>query len=106
MHDTINSPSWYTRGKIEVIEFIEDQGLPYHLSCVIKYVTRAGHKDETKTLEDLKKARWYLDRYIQWVEATPPAADQRPDHPSQTTVDLARARSVANGMESHLVLPL
>lgn len=63
--DVINHPSHYTRGKIEVIDFIEDQQLPYHLGNVIKYVARAGHKGDK--LEDLKKARWYLDRYINEV---------------------------------------
>lgn len=63
--DVINHPSHYTRGKIEVIDFIEDQQLPYHLGNVIKYIARAGHKGDK--LEDLKKARWYLDRYINKV---------------------------------------
>ena len=61
--DVINHPSHYTRGKIEVIDFIEDQQLPYHLGNVIKYIARAGYKGDK--LEDLKKARWYLDRYIE-----------------------------------------
>lgn len=63
--DVINHPSHYTRGKIEVIDFIEDQQLPYHLGNVIKYIARAGYKGDK--LEDLKKARWYLDRYIKEV---------------------------------------
>lgn len=63
--DVINHPSHYTRGKIEVIDFIEDQQLPYHLGNVIKYIARAGHKGDK--LEDLQKARWYLDRYINEV---------------------------------------
>lgn len=63
--DVINHPSHYTRGKIEVIDFIEDQQLPYHLGNVIKYIARAGHKGDK--LEDLKKARWYLARYIELI---------------------------------------
>lgn len=63
--DVINHPSHYTRGKIEVIDFIEDQQLPYHLGNVIKYIARAGYKGDK--LEDLKKARWHLDRYINEV---------------------------------------
>lgn len=65
--DVINHPSHYTRGKIEVIDFIEDQQLPYHLGNVIKYIARAGYKGDK--LDDLKKARWYLDRYINEVIA-------------------------------------
>lgn len=52
--DDINHPSHYTRGKIEVIDFIEGQQLPYHLGNVIKYVARAGYKGDK--LEDLKKS--------------------------------------------------
>ena len=63
--DVVNHPSHYTRGNIEVIDFIEDQQLPYHLGNVIKYIARAGYKGDK--LEDLKKARWYLDRYIKEV---------------------------------------
>lgn len=61
----IDHPSHYNKGKIEVIDFIEDQGLSFHLGNVIKYVVRAGAKGDK--LEDLKKARWYLDRYINEV---------------------------------------
>ena len=63
--DVINHPSHYTRGTIEVIDFIEDQQLPYHLGNVIKYIARAGHKGDK--LEDLKKAQWYLARYIELI---------------------------------------
>lgn len=52
--DVINHPSHYTRGKIEVIDFIEDQQLSYHLGNVIKYIARAGYKGDK--LEDLKKS--------------------------------------------------
>lgn len=64
MSDSINHPPHYTSGKIEVIDFIEDQNLNFHLGNVIKYVCRAGLKDHEKEIEDLKKAEWYLVRYI------------------------------------------
>lgn len=63
--NVIDHPSHYNRGKIEVIDFIEDQGLSFHLGNVIKYIARAGSKGDK--LEDLKKARCYLDRYINEV---------------------------------------
>lgn len=66
--DNVNHPSHYCDGKIEVIDYIEDKKLNYHLGNVVKYVSRAGKKDESKTIEDLKKARWYLDRYITKLE--------------------------------------
>ena len=65
-HDAVNHPSHYTRGDIEVIDFIEDQQLPYHLGNVVKYVARAGYKGDK--VEDLKKAQWYLNRYIRTLE--------------------------------------
>ena len=63
--NAVDHPSHYNKGKIEVIDFIEDQGLSFHLGNVIKYVARAGAKGDK--LEHLKKAQWYLDRYINEV---------------------------------------
>lgn len=63
-HDSVHHPKHYAFSKIEVIDAIEAWGLPYHIGNVVKYVVRAGRKDPTKTLEDLKKAQWYLNRYI------------------------------------------
>ena len=58
------SPSHYTRGSIEVWDFIRDQGLSYHLGNVIKYVCRAGHKSPDTKVEDLKKAIHYLENEL------------------------------------------
>lgn len=66
LSDIINHPPHYTFGKIEVIDVLEDWKLNYHLGNVVKYVARAEHKGNT--LDDLKKARWYLDRYIRKLE--------------------------------------
>ena len=68
MNDIVNHPSHYTDGKIEVIEFIEDKNLNYHKGNAIKYICRAGKKDPTKEIEDLKKAEWYIHREIQRLE--------------------------------------
>lgn len=62
--DAINNPQHYNSGKIEVIDFIEDQSLNFNLGNVIKYVSRAGKKDPEKYKEDLEKAKWYLEREI------------------------------------------
>ena len=64
LHDNINHPPHYTFGRFEVIDVIEDWGLGYHLGNAVKYIARAGRKDASKTTEDLKKAAWYLERYI------------------------------------------
>lgn len=65
MNDPVNHPSHYTDGGIEVIDYIEAKGLPYHLGNAIKYISRAGKKDPGATVEDLQKAVWYINRYIQ-----------------------------------------
>ena len=61
--DTVNHPPHYTAGGIETIDFIEAKQLNYHLGQVIKYITRAEHKNNS--LEDLQKAQWYLNREIE-----------------------------------------
>lgn len=68
MSDAVNHPSHYTDGGIETIDFIEAKKLPYHLGNAIKYISRAGKKDENKTIEDLQKAVWYIERYIKVLE--------------------------------------
>ncbi len=50
-----------------MIDFIEAKTLGFHLGNVVKYVARAAHKGTE--LEDLKKARWYLERAIKVREA-------------------------------------
>jgi hypothetical protein len=62
-NDTVDHPRHYTFGGIEVIDAIEAWELGFHLGNVVKYVARAAHKGHF--LEDLRKARWYLDRQIE-----------------------------------------
>ena len=64
--EEVNSPTHYTHGGIETIDYIEAKGLSnnYCLGNVIKYVSRCGHKSGVDPLKDLKKAKWYLDREI------------------------------------------
>lgn len=52
-----------------VDEFIADFGLGFRLGNVVKYVSRAGKKDGCSVLEDLRKARVYLDRHIARLES-------------------------------------
>ena len=63
-NDPVNHPSHYTDGKIEVIDFIEDKKLGFHLGNAVKYISRAGKKDPNKEIEDLEKAIWYIQRKI------------------------------------------
>jgi predicted 2-oxoglutarate/Fe(II)-dependent dioxygenase YbiX len=64
--DAVNHPSHYNSGNIEVIDAIEDWGLDFNAGNVVKYVARHQHK--ANPVEDLKKARWYLDRIIERIE--------------------------------------
>ena len=61
----VNHPKHYNSGKIEVIDAIESWRMGFCDGNVIKYVAR--HKFKGKPLEDLKKAKWYLERLIKEV---------------------------------------
>ncbi len=61
----VDHPNHYTQGKIEVIDFIVDQKFDYIEGNIIKYVSRYKYKNG---LEDLKKARFYLERLIKIKE--------------------------------------
>lgn len=52
----------------EAIKIIEALDLGFCLGNALKYISRAGKKPGSDTIEDLKKARWYLDREIQRLE--------------------------------------
>lgn len=64
MTDNINHPSHYTDGKYETIDFIERNLETFYAANIVKYITRAGKKSKETEVEDLEKARWYLERYI------------------------------------------
>ena len=66
MTDSVDHPPHYTRGRIEPIDVIEDWRLGFHDGNAVKYIARAPHKGAR--IEDLKKARWYLDRLIAKLE--------------------------------------
>ena len=63
--EMVNHPSHYNQG-IETIEYIESWSMNFNTGNVIKYVTRAGYKNNQ--LEDMKKAMWYLQREIDRIE--------------------------------------
>lgn len=67
-YDAVTTPNHYTRFKVEPITFIMENGLPFWAGSVIKYVLRYDAKNG---LEDLKKARRYLDMQIAKMEGKP-----------------------------------
>ena len=67
----VTRPAHYNNGQVEAIEYIKQQLcetgiLDYYEGSVLKYLHRWKYK--TNPIEDLKKARWYLDRLIEAVE--------------------------------------
>jgi len=69
-YEKVDRPAHYNgkNGVITVIDIIEDYDLGFSLGNVIKYGLRAGRKPGEDGLDDLKKARWYLDREIQRIQ--------------------------------------
>lgn len=72
MTEKINHPAHYggADNVYEAIKVIEAWGLGFCLGNTVKYISRAGKKDPASEIEDLKKARWYLEREIARREAT------------------------------------
>ncbi|MEU5577802.1 DUF3310 domain-containing protein [Streptomyces huasconensis] len=66
--DSVTHPSHYTwlPNGVEVIDITEHMN--FNRGNAVKYMARAGRKSRTTELEDLKKARWYLDREIHRME--------------------------------------
>lgn len=64
--DQVNHPPHYggSASPYEAIKVIEAWELGFCLGNCLKYIRRAGKKSKARYLEDLKKARWYLDREI------------------------------------------
>ena len=77
--DMVNHPPHYQRGGLECIDAIEAMvdGWPAHtavrLGHVLRYVWR--HREKGGMLENLRKARWYLDREIAALEKDVAASD-------------------------------
>ena len=71
MSEKVNHPDHYggENNPYEAIKVIEAWDLNFHLGNVIKYISRAGKKSEN-SIEDLKKAEWYLNRYVQFIQKT------------------------------------
>jgi hypothetical protein len=68
--EMVNHPEHYggSENVYEAIKVIENWNLDFHLGNTVKYISRAGKKGVNKELEDLKKAKFYLDRKIENLE--------------------------------------
>lgn len=73
----IKHPSHYCDGrKYEPVKVIADWNLNFNLGNAVKYISRAGRKDNT--LEDLYKAQRYLTFEIRRLEGKDMTADDEP----------------------------
>lgn len=67
--DNVNNPSHYTAGGIETLDYIKAKVSDYPsyaVGNILKYVSRYEHKNG---IEDLKKAQFYLNDLIEWMES-------------------------------------
>ena len=66
--EKVNHPDHYNSGKYEVMDVITDAGYGegFCLGNALKYILRAKHKENY--VEDLKKAKWYLEYMIERAE--------------------------------------
>ena len=79
MTDNVNHPSHYESvvNGIECIDVTEN--FNFNRGNAIKYIWRAGHKDKSKEIEDLRKAAWYINREILRL--------QKEEHTCEVSVD-------------------
>ena len=69
MKENVNHPNHYLKDTgHEVIDVISAWELDFTLGNSIKYIARAGRKNPENTVEDLKKAIWYINYKINDIE--------------------------------------
>jgi len=61
----VNHPEHYNKGRFEAIDVIEDWSLGFHCGNAVKYICR--HKYKSAPKQDIKKAIWYLNRYLEMI---------------------------------------
>ena len=77
----VKSPKHYTEGrKFEPKDVIRDWGLNFNLGSALKYIARAGRKDDI--VQDLRKAQEYIDFEIQAIEA-----ERKSQEPKKRTIN-------------------
>lgn len=71
MIEQVNHPKHYggADNPYEAIKVIEALGLGFCLGNTVKYISRAGKKETDKTVQDLEKAKWYLEREIEKLKS-------------------------------------
>ena len=85
MKETINHPDHYKGNRFEAIDIIEDYELNFNLGSTLKYVLRAGKKNDV--IEDLQKAEWFIKRELDKL------ITQRLNEPIESEDDLTLKQS-------------
>jgi hypothetical protein len=79
------SPSHYQQGSIETWDYIVDQQLGYLEGNIVKYISRAGRKDNESRLDDLLKAQAYIHKAV--ITELNVKSSTRPDESSRPVSD-------------------
>lgn len=67
MSEQVNHPEHYRSSSgMEVIDIIEMMMLGFHLGNAFKYLARSGHKEGNSKDQDIRKAKWYVQRFRAW----------------------------------------
>ena len=71
MSEQVNHPKHYggENNPYEAIKVIEAWNLDFCLGNTVKYISRAGKKEVDKTVQDLEKAKWYLERKLSQLKS-------------------------------------
>ena len=78
MDEKVNHPTHYNQyNGLEIIDLVEQMN--FNKGNAVKYITRAGFKDSQTEIEDLKKARWYIDREIERLTKNSEKSNKLPD---------------------------
>lgn len=81
-HDPVNPAHYADLGEYSALHVTEKWDLNYHLGQTVKYIQRSGRKPDEEAVTDLRKARWYLQRWLHLLEPErefDPALDRSPE---------------------------
>tara|TARA_Y100000401_G_C8281571_1_gene203761 strand:+ start:38 stop:340 length:303 start_codon:yes stop_codon:yes gene_type:complete len=70
--DVVKNPKHYEQYEVEPVSFIMKNELSFWMGNVIKYVMRAGTKEDTDEIQDLRKAIRYIEMRINQLEGKEP----------------------------------
>lgn len=95
--DQINPKHYAQFGDYSPLHVIEKWDLNFRTGNAVKYIARAGHKDPSKHVEDLKKAKFYLEREIHLLDPSEPDPTERNKrlYSKQKQLDIGRCPAMA-----------